>query len=162
MEVWTSLKIKMPTERDYIVIKDIINNYSNNMRYGLGEVYDGSDLSISIDEIFEFEEYVIVFAEFLLDQICKCAARQKNVEEKKAIEAVSFVIQGYTSYSSGGESYEFIIEKKDNIITVNEKFFDCEILINDHTTSYTTETFRDSRYYSQQRTMRIRKAFFNG
>ena len=130
----------MPTERDYIIIKDIINNYSNNMRYGLGEVYDGSDLSISIDEIFEFEEYVIVFAEFLLDQICKCAARQKNVEEKKAIEAVSFVIQGYTSYSSGGESYEFIIEKK----------------------AYTTETFRDSRYYSQQRTMRIRKAFFNG
>ena len=161
MEVWTDLKIKMPTEKDYKVIKNIIKSISDDMTYGLCERYDDSDLSIRIEEIFEFEEYVIVFAEILIDRLCNCAASQEDVEQKKAIEAVSFVIQGHTSYSSGGESYEFIIEKKDNIITVNKKFFDCEELKNDHTTSYTIETFKESRYFSQQQTIEIRNNFFN-
>lgn len=113
MEVWTSFNIKMSTEKDYEVIKFFMNKI-----FVMYPKYDKSNLNISIEDVLANEKDIISFADILSDQLCKCADNQRNAEIKKTLENVYFFIQGNTSYLGSGENIDFIIEKKDRIITV--------------------------------------------
>lgn len=118
MEVWTSFNIKMSTEKDYEVVKTLINKFFNNVDSLMGPKYDKSNLSIIIEEVLADENDVISFADIFSDQLCKCADNQRNAETKRILESVHFIIQGNTNYAGSGENIDFIIEKKDRNLTV--------------------------------------------
>ena len=84
MEVWTSFNIKMSTEKDYEVVKTLINKFFNNVDPLMGPKYDKSNLSI-IEEVLADENDVISFADIFSAQLCKCADNQRNAETKRIL-----------------------------------------------------------------------------
>lgn len=108
-EVWTDIRMKMPSKRDYSLVKTLFERLFDKEDLFHVEEYNDKYHYIQLEEVLDTQEIAIELAKAIDGKL-----RQLNIED------CSFEMYGNTTLENCGEENSFLIERKNNRLTIRE------------------------------------------
>ncbi len=118
MEVWSKIKFVMPTEKDYKLMSSLAERiFIDEEAYPwVAEQYNAEEKTIEIEQVIAIEDDVVE----MVTLIHKWIAKLPPSDHKEILMGLTFKVEGTTEYYSSGEQTDYIIERNNGEITIQE------------------------------------------